>query len=178
MNGLNFNSWSNLVLSLNRQRLVQTCLLCTLSCVKFMWLYSLFFCRSLIGIRDGLTSLDLIVNQIQARFLSFVYRFYFVIFALTYPTAKYLQSLNLTYGCHIPLVLMNTIRTHDDSLKVICPQHLLLELCSYSIRIYSLKFSCRLWRNIPHQMLIFFLLVRCAIVPMFVCLTIHANRIC
>lgn len=86
-----------------------------------MWLYSLFFCRSLIGIRDGLTSLDLIVNQIQARFLSFVYRFYFVIFALTYPTAKYLQSLNLTYGCHIPLVLMNTIRTHDDSLKVICP---------------------------------------------------------
>ncbi|KAG6751988.1 hypothetical protein POTOM_044203 [Populus tomentosa] len=75
--------------------------------------------KSLIGIRDGLTSLDLIVNQIQARFLSFVYRFYFVIFALTYPTAKYLQSLNLTYGCHIPLVLMNTIRTHDDSLKAL-----------------------------------------------------------
>ncbi|XP_011011034.1 PREDICTED: probable UTP--glucose-1-phosphate uridylyltransferase 2 isoform X2 [Populus euphratica] len=49
--------------------------------------------KSLIGIRDGLTSLDLIVNQIQ--------------------------SLNLTYGCHIPLVLMNTIRTHDDSLKAL-----------------------------------------------------------
>ncbi|KAH8491441.1 hypothetical protein H0E87_023537 [Populus deltoides] len=49
--------------------------------------------KSLIGIRDGLTSLDLIVNQIQ--------------------------SLNLTYGCHIPLVLMNTISTHDDSLKAL-----------------------------------------------------------
>ncbi|KAL9379443.1 hypothetical protein Peur_027925 [Populus x canadensis] len=49
--------------------------------------------KSLIGIRDGLTSLDLIVNQIQ--------------------------SLNLTYGCHISLVLMNTISTHDDSLKAL-----------------------------------------------------------
>uniref|UniRef100_A0A6N2NI94 UTP--glucose-1-phosphate uridylyltransferase n=1 Tax=Salix viminalis TaxID=40686 RepID=A0A6N2NI94_SALVM len=44
---------------------------------------------------------------------------YFVIFDLTHPTAKNLQSLNLTYGCHIPLVLMNTIRTHDDSLKAL-----------------------------------------------------------
>ncbi|KAB5529652.1 hypothetical protein DKX38_019733 [Salix brachista] len=75
--------------------------------------------KSLIGIRDGLTSLDLIVNQIQASFLSFVCRFYFVICDLTHPTAKNLQSLNLTYGCHIPLVLMNNIRTHDDSLKAL-----------------------------------------------------------
>ncbi|CAK7341683.1 unnamed protein product [Dovyalis caffra] len=42
--------------------------------------------KSSIGIRDGLTSLDL-------------------------------MSLNLKYGCRIPLVLMNNIRTHDDSLK-------------------------------------------------------------
>lgn len=121
MNELNFNSWSNLVLSLNRQRLAETHVYFVLYHVLNLCGHTYFSCRSLIGIRDGLTSLDLIVNQIQASFLSFVCRFYFVIFDLTHPTAKNLQSLNLTYGCHIPLVLMNTIRTHDDSLKVICP---------------------------------------------------------
>ncbi|KAF2288109.1 hypothetical protein GH714_004447 [Hevea brasiliensis] len=49
--------------------------------------------KSAIEVCNGLTSLDLIVNQVE--------------------------SLNSKYGCHIPLVLMNSTRTHDDTLKVL-----------------------------------------------------------
>eukprot|EP00257_Ricinus_communis_P007464 XP_002523966.2 UTP--glucose-1-phosphate uridylyltransferase [Ricinus communis] len=49
--------------------------------------------KSIIEVHNGLTSLDLIVNQIE--------------------------SLNSKYGCRIPLVIMNTTRTHDDTLKVL-----------------------------------------------------------
>ncbi|XP_043815141.1 UTP--glucose-1-phosphate uridylyltransferase isoform X2 [Manihot esculenta] len=49
--------------------------------------------KSAIEVRNGLTSLDLIVNQVE--------------------------SLNSKYGCHVPLVLMNATKTHDDTLKVL-----------------------------------------------------------
>ncbi|XP_022746643.1 UTP--glucose-1-phosphate uridylyltransferase-like isoform X4 [Durio zibethinus] len=49
--------------------------------------------RSLIEVKNGSTFLDLIVNQIQ--------------------------SLNSKYGCNVPLLLMNSSRTHDDMLKVL-----------------------------------------------------------
>ncbi|KAJ4843291.1 hypothetical protein Tsubulata_025470 [Turnera subulata] len=49
--------------------------------------------KSTIEVRDGLTPLDLMVNQIE--------------------------SLNYKYGCQIPVVLVNTNRTHDDTLKVL-----------------------------------------------------------
>ncbi|XWS42772.1 hypothetical protein CRYUN_Cryun16bG0043000 [Craigia yunnanensis] len=49
--------------------------------------------RSLIEVKNGSTFLDLIVNQVQ--------------------------SLNSKYRCNIPLVLMNSSRTHDDILKVL-----------------------------------------------------------
>ncbi|WCJ27672.1 UTP--glucose-1-phosphate uridylyltransferase [Euphorbia peplus] len=49
--------------------------------------------KSAIDVHNGLSSLDLIVNQI-----------------------KYLNS---KYGCHIPLVLINTAKTHDDTMKVL-----------------------------------------------------------
>ncbi|XWS42766.1 hypothetical protein CRYUN_Cryun16bG0042400 [Craigia yunnanensis] len=48
---------------------------------------------SLIEVKNGSIFLDLIVNQIQ--------------------------SLNSKYGCNVPLVLMNSSRTHDDILKVL-----------------------------------------------------------
>jgi UTP--glucose-1-phosphate uridylyltransferase len=50
-------------------------------------------CRSVIEVRNGLTFLDLIVKQIE--------------------------NLNHTYGSDVPLVLMNSFNTHDDTLKIV-----------------------------------------------------------
>nr|DAD32460.1 TPA_asm: hypothetical protein HUJ06_011311 [Nelumbo nucifera] len=49
--------------------------------------------KSVIEVRNGLTFLDLIVIQIE--------------------------SLNSKYGCNVPLVLMNSFNTHDDTLKIV-----------------------------------------------------------
>ncbi|XP_059457296.1 UTP--glucose-1-phosphate uridylyltransferase-like [Corylus avellana] len=49
--------------------------------------------KSAIEVCNGLTFLDLIVNQIE--------------------------SLNSSYGCNVPLLLMNTIKTNDDTVKVL-----------------------------------------------------------
>jgi UTP--glucose-1-phosphate uridylyltransferase len=49
--------------------------------------------KSVIEVRNGLTFLDLIVKQIE--------------------------SLNQTYDSNVPLVLMNSFNTHDDTLKIV-----------------------------------------------------------
>ncbi|CAN6806137.1 unnamed protein product [Brassica oleracea] len=49
--------------------------------------------KSVIEVRDGLTFLDLIVIQIE--------------------------NLNNRYGCKVPLVLMNSFNTHDDTQKIV-----------------------------------------------------------
>ncbi|KAH9625790.1 hypothetical protein KSS87_006034 [Heliosperma pusillum] len=49
--------------------------------------------KSVIEVRNGLTFLDLIVLQIE--------------------------NLNTKYGCKVPLVLMNSFNTHDDTLKIV-----------------------------------------------------------
>ncbi|XP_042503072.1 UTP--glucose-1-phosphate uridylyltransferase-like [Macadamia integrifolia] len=49
--------------------------------------------KSVIEVRNGLTFLDLIVIQIE--------------------------SLNSKYGCNVPLLLMNSFNTHDDTLKIV-----------------------------------------------------------
>ncbi|KAL9248804.1 UTP--glucose-1-phosphate uridylyltransferase-like protein [Drosera capensis] len=49
--------------------------------------------KSVIEVRNGLTFLDLIVQQIE--------------------------NLNSKYGCKVPLVLMNSFNTHDDTLKIV-----------------------------------------------------------
>ncbi|KAI8545662.1 hypothetical protein RHMOL_Rhmol07G0057100 [Rhododendron molle] len=49
--------------------------------------------RSATEVCNGLTYLDLIINQIE--------------------------SLNSKHGCNVPLILTNTIRTHDGTLKVV-----------------------------------------------------------
>ncbi|CAH2055222.1 unnamed protein product [Thlaspi arvense] len=51
------------------------------------------YLRSVIEVRDGLTFLDLIVIQIE--------------------------NLNNKYGCKVPLVLMNSFNTHDDTQKIV-----------------------------------------------------------
>ncbi|KAG5607998.1 hypothetical protein H5410_029490, partial [Solanum commersonii] len=49
--------------------------------------------KSVIEVRNGLTFLDLIVKQIEA--------------------------LNTKYGCTVPLLLMNSFNTHDDTAKIV-----------------------------------------------------------
>ncbi|KAJ8442212.1 hypothetical protein Cgig2_005152 [Carnegiea gigantea] len=49
--------------------------------------------KSVIEVRNGLTFLDLIVKQIE--------------------------NLNSKYGCKVPLVLMNSFNTHDDTIKIV-----------------------------------------------------------
>lgn len=49
--------------------------------------------KSVIEVRNGLTFLDLIVIQIE--------------------------HLNAKYGCSVPLLLMNSFNTHDDTLKIV-----------------------------------------------------------
>ncbi|KAG4186343.1 hypothetical protein ERO13_A08G038600v2 [Gossypium hirsutum] len=49
--------------------------------------------KSVIEVRNGFTFLDLIVQQIE--------------------------NLNKKYGCNVPLVLMNSFNTHDDTLKIV-----------------------------------------------------------
>uniref|UniRef100_A0A5B6ZWS0 UTP--glucose-1-phosphate uridylyltransferase n=1 Tax=Davidia involucrata TaxID=16924 RepID=A0A5B6ZWS0_DAVIN len=49
--------------------------------------------KSVIEVRNGLTFLDLIVIQIE--------------------------SLNSKYGCNVPLLLMNSFNTHDDTLQIV-----------------------------------------------------------
>ncbi|CAN4126919.1 unnamed protein product [Withania somnifera] len=49
--------------------------------------------KSVIEVRNGLTFLDLIVKQIEA--------------------------LNAKFGCSVPLLLMNSFNTHDDTLKIV-----------------------------------------------------------
>nr|QYS25837.1 UDP-glucose pyrophosphorylase [Anoectochilus roxburghii] len=49
--------------------------------------------KSVIEVRNGLTFLDLIVIQIEA--------------------------LNKKFGCNVPLLLMNSFNTHDDTLKIV-----------------------------------------------------------
>ncbi|KAL9392211.1 hypothetical protein Peur_016131 [Populus x canadensis] len=54
-------------------------------------IYAVVFHRSGIEVRNGLTFLDLIVIQIE--------------------------NLNNKYGCSVPLFLMNSFNTHDDTQK-------------------------------------------------------------
>ncbi|KAL8192212.1 hypothetical protein R6Q57_027879 [Mikania cordata] len=52
--------------------------------------------KSAIEIANGLTSLDLLAN--------------------------YIESLNSKYGCNVPLLLMNDVSTHDETLKIVAKQ--------------------------------------------------------
>jgi UTP--glucose-1-phosphate uridylyltransferase len=77
-------------------------------------------CRSVIEVRNGFTFLDLIVIQIE------VFLIYSTIFILDmmgtgmcFISCACLQSLNKKYGCNVPLLLMNSFNTHDDTQKVL-----------------------------------------------------------
>ncbi|KAG6778997.1 hypothetical protein POTOM_015361 [Populus tomentosa] len=81
-------------------------------------IYVVVFHRSVIEVHNGLTFLDLIVIQIE--------------------------NLNKKYGCRVPLLLMNSFNTHDDTQKVPDPCLFLLlfikarntiEVLMYSIEV-------------------------------------------
>lgn len=75
-------------------------------------------CRSATEVCNGLSYLDLIINQIEVGFWSFFLHTIFQIYIGFVKTIGCLQSLNSKHGCNVPLILMNTIRTHDGTLKV------------------------------------------------------------
>lgn len=64
---------------------------------------------------------------------------------------NWLQSLNSKYGCNVPLLLMNSVKTDDDTVKVSIPCHSVMESFPSDIRRdYSLQLVYfRFWRNIP-----------------------------
>ncbi|XP_024012070.1 UTP--glucose-1-phosphate uridylyltransferase 1 isoform X1 [Eutrema salsugineum] len=74
--------------------------------------------KSVIEVRDGLTFLDLIVIQIE------VCRFFVSFVLILMPLHNLIyrfppQNLNNKYGCKVPLVLMNSFNTHDDTQKIV-----------------------------------------------------------
>jgi UTP--glucose-1-phosphate uridylyltransferase len=78
-------------------------------------------CRSVIEVRNGFTFLDLIVIQIEVFFINlniFFLLFGYDIISLCLIIYMSLQSLNKKYGCNVPLLLMNSFNTHDDTQKV------------------------------------------------------------
>ncbi|KAG5538950.1 hypothetical protein RHGRI_019485 [Rhododendron griersonianum] len=75
--------------------------------------------RSATEVCNGLSYLDLIINQIEVGFWSFFLHTIFQIYIGFVKTIGCLQSLNSKHGCNVPLILMNTIRTHDGTLKVV-----------------------------------------------------------
>lgn len=85
----------------------------------FLLFYSyLCNCRSATEVCNGLSYLDLIINQIEVGFWFFFLHTIFQIYIGFVKTIGCLQSLNSKHGCNVPLILMNTIRTHDGTLKV------------------------------------------------------------
>lgn len=79
-------------------------------------------CRSVIEVRNGFTFLDLIVIQIEVFFINlstFSYCLDMAVAAWALLVYMSLQSLNKKYGCNVPLLLMNSFNTHDDTQKVL-----------------------------------------------------------
>ncbi|KAF4355703.1 hypothetical protein F8388_001061 [Cannabis sativa] len=80
--------------------------------------------KSVIEVRDGLTFLDLIVIQIEvsSSFSAHTARAYIHtnVLSRSWPNSVViLQNLNSKYGCNVPLLLMNSFNTHDDTLKIV-----------------------------------------------------------
>lgn len=91
------------------------------SSVEFINFLSLscFLRRSAVEVCHGMTLLDMIVNSIEVS--DSVFGSFCLIFCCGLNISSCfncLQSLNSNYGCNIPLLLMNTIKTNDDTVKV------------------------------------------------------------
>lgn len=76
-------------------------------------------CRSVIEVRNGMTFLDLIVVQIEVSCICDFFLVNYPFYQLCGPNHySSVQNLNKKYGCNVPLLLMNSFNTHDDTLKV------------------------------------------------------------
>lgn len=80
-------------------------------------------CRSALKVCGDSTPLDLFVEQIEVSFLIFpvdnlVSDSHCIYLQLIAATILILQLLNAKYGCKVPLILLNSVETHDETLKV------------------------------------------------------------
>jgi len=82
--------------------------------------------KSVISVRSGLTFLDLNIQQLEVRFS---------IFGEFEQNIVFFQQLNRTYGCDVPLVLMNSFNTHEETEKV------LQKYSHVSVKIYNFNQS-------------------------------------
>ena len=84
--------------------------------------------KSAISVRDDLTFLDLVVQQIE------------VCLRALFPSASYCgQSLNKQYDCDVPLVLMNSFNTDDDT------QALLRKYSGNRVHVKSFNQACAVY---------------------------------
>ncbi|VEL34151.1 unnamed protein product [Protopolystoma xenopodis] len=67
--------------------------------------------KSLIEFRNGLTFLEMTIRQLEA--------FCFIAFHLLHIYRYFLQTLNKKYECDIPLALMNSFNTDDETEKAL-----------------------------------------------------------
>ena len=86
--------------------------------------------KSVISVRSGLTFLDLTIQQLEVKNFSkkkivFFYNSFLFFF----------QQLNRTYGCDVPLVLMNSFNTHEETEKI------LQKYGHVSVKIYNFNQS-------------------------------------
>lgn len=108
-----------------------------LSCIMYLTSFCLLY-RSVIEVRNGMTFLDLIVIQIEVPCLCDFFLVNCCFYRLCGPNHySSVQNLNKKYGCNVPLLLMNSFNTHDDTLKV---DSIMCEFFSFKYFL-SLSFS-------------------------------------
>lgn len=89
--------------------------------------------KSAIDVRSGETFLDLTVRQVEVRLAPPLH----VALAKALPdVCSPPQFLNSKYGVDVPLVLMNSFTTHEDTIKILAKYR------DHNIRIHSFVQSC------------------------------------
>ncbi len=82
--------------------------------------------KSVISVRSGLTFLDLTIQQLEVK-MNLIYQIKFDL--------SVFQQLNRQYGCDVPLILMNSFNTHEETEKV------LQKYSHVSVKIYNFNQS-------------------------------------
>ncbi len=85
--------------------------------------------KSVISVRNDLTFLDLTIQQLEVKIV-----FCFLIRKIQF-TFFHFQQLNRKYGCDVPLILMNSFNTHEETEKI------LQKYSHVSVKIYNFNQS-------------------------------------
>jgi UTP--glucose-1-phosphate uridylyltransferase len=86
--------------------------------------------KSTITVRDDLTFLDLIIRQLEVKFL-----FSFVIYFKSFKKNLFVQNINLAFDTNVPLVLMNSFNTDEETNKII------MKYSHIKVKIYTFNQS-------------------------------------